>query len=89
MKLIIRNLSRQTKESEILALLSSIGKVTEFTLVMDQATGNSKGFGFAEMPYNDEANAAIKTLDGRDIDGSKIRVKKAAKGTKQKFSSDK
>ena len=44
---------------------------------MDKDTGNSKGFGFVTMPKAGEANAAIKNLNGKSIDGQKIRVKKA------------
>jgi len=44
-------------------------------LVMDKATGKSKGFGFVEMPHAGEARAAIKGLNYRDIDGNRIRVK--------------
>jgi len=45
--------------------------------VLDKATGGSKGFGFIEMPRPGEANAAIKSLNGKLVVGSKIRVKKA------------
>jgi len=45
--------------------------------VLDKQTGNSKGFGFVEMPKQGDAKAAIKNLNGKEIDGSKIRVKKA------------
>jgi RNA recognition motif-containing protein len=44
---------------------------------MDKATGESKGFAFVEMPKVGEAKVAIKTLNGSDVDGSIIRVKKA------------
>jgi RNA recognition motif-containing protein len=44
---------------------------------MDKETGSSKGFGFVEMPKQGEAKAAIKVLNGMELDGSKIRVKKA------------
>lgn len=47
------------------------------TLVMDKQAGESKGFGFVEMPKAGEAKAAMKTLNGTELDDSKIRVKKA------------
>jgi len=53
------------------------GKVQSCTLVMDKKTGDSKGFGFIEMPKPGEAKAAIKHLNGKDVAGSKIRVKKS------------
>jgi len=77
MKLLIRNLARTTTEAELLKLFEAHGAVQSCTLVMDTATGESKGFGFIEMPKPGEAKAAIKSLNGKDIGGSKIRVKKA------------
>jgi RNA recognition motif-containing protein len=77
MKLLIRNLARTTTEASIRTLFESHGTVQFCNLVMDKETGNSKGFGFVEMPKKGEANAAIKDLNGRELDGNKIRVKKA------------
>jgi len=77
MKLLIRNLSRDTTEAELLALFEAHGAVQSCNLVMDKVSGGSKGFGFVEMPKPGEAKAAMKTLNGNEIQGSKIRVKKA------------
>ena len=77
MKLLIRNLARTTSEAEIRALFETHGTVQSCKLVIDKNTGVSKGFGFVEMPKQGEARAAMKTLNGEEIDGSKIRVKKA------------
>ena len=77
MKLLIRNLARSTSEAEIRALFEIHGSVQSCKLVIDKNTGISKGFGFIEMPRQGEAKAAMKTLNGKEIDGSKIRVKKA------------
>lgn len=77
MKLLIRNLPRTTTEAELRALFAEHGAVQSCTLVIDKETGGSKGFGFVEMPKPGEAKAAIKLLNGLDIAGSKIRVKKA------------
>lgn len=46
-------------------------------LITDKDTGRSKGFAFVEMPNDDEANKAIEGLDGTDLDGRQIVVKKA------------
>lgn len=75
----MRNLSRETTEAELLTLFEAYGNVQYCTLVMDKVTGKSKGFGFVEMPHAGEARAAIKGLNYRDIDGNRIRVKKAEK----------
>jgi RNA recognition motif-containing protein len=77
MKLLIRNLARTTTETSIRTLFESHGTVQFCNLVMDKETGSSKGFGFVEMPKQGEAKAAIKDLNGRELDGNKIRVKKA------------
>jgi RNA recognition motif-containing protein len=77
MKILVRNLSRETTEAELLALFRTYGEVQYCKLVMDRETGKSKGFGFVEMPRAGEARVAIKGLNARDVGGSKIRVKKA------------
>lgn len=77
MKLIIRNLHRDTIEAQLRSLFETYGDVQSCKLVMDKDTGGSKGFGFVEMPKQGEAKAAMKNLNQKDIDGSKIRVKKA------------
>ena len=79
MKILVRNISRDTKEAELLALFEEHGKVQYCKLVMDKVTGKSKGFGFVEMPNAGEAKVAIKALNYKDIDGLKIRVKKSEK----------
>jgi RNA recognition motif-containing protein len=77
MKLLIRNLARSTTETELRELFESYGPVQSCNLVMDKKTGVSKGFGFIEMPRPGDAKAAMKNLNGTDMAGNKIRVKKA------------
>jgi RNA recognition motif-containing protein len=77
MKLIVRNLARTTTEAALRAMFEVHGAVQSCTLVMDKETGSSKGFGFVEMPKQGDAKAAVKVLNGKDVDGNKIRVKKA------------
>jgi len=80
MKLLIRNLSRDTTEQELRTLFTAYGKVQYCTLIRDRKTGASKGFGFVEMPNPGEAKSAVKNLNGTDLGGQKIRVKKAEPG---------
>ncbi|HEX5637312.1 MAG TPA: RNA-binding protein [Gammaproteobacteria bacterium] len=82
MKIIVRNLPRNLTEEELRAMFMAFGRVQSCDLVMDQATGQSKGFGFAQMPLVHEAKAAIKGLNGKDMSGVKIRVKKAEEADK-------
>jgi len=77
MKLLIRNLARSTTEAELRTKFEAYGTVQSCNLVLDKETGNSKGFGFVEMPKQGEAKAAMKHLNNTDVAGSKIRVKKA------------
>ena len=58
-------------------MFETYGRVQSCNLVMDKVTGASKGFGFVEIPKPGEARAAMKNLNGKDVAGSKIRVKKA------------
>ena len=76
MKLLIRNLARTTTEKELRFLFEPYGTVQSCTLVTDKTTGASKGFGFVEMPGPGESRAAMKNLNGKDVAGSRIRVKK-------------
>ena len=77
MKLIILNLARSTTQKELKVLFEQYGAVESCDLVLDKATGGSKGFGFVEMPEPEEANLAIKSLNNKKVSTKKIRVKKA------------
>jgi len=77
MKLLIRDLARSTTETELRDMFEVYGTVQSCNLVLDKVTGGSKGFGFIEMPRQGEAKVAMKSLNGKVVDGSKIRVKKA------------
>jgi RNA recognition motif-containing protein len=77
MKLLVRNLPRSLPENELKALFEAFGDVQSCDLVMDNVTGESKGFGFVEMPKVGHVKAAIQALNGKEISGNKIRVKKA------------
>ena len=77
MKILIRNIARTTTEVELQKMFESYGRVQSCSLVLDKETGSSKGFGFVEMPMQGEARAAMKALNGKELDGNKIRVKKA------------
>jgi RNA recognition motif-containing protein len=91
MKILVRNLSRDTTEAELLALFKEYGDVQYCKVMMDRVTKRSKGFAFLEMPRAGEAKVAIKALNARDVGGNKIRVKKAEQseaGVAEKASGD-
>ena len=76
MKILIRNLARSTTEKELSAMFQAFGTVQSCNLVIDPESGESKGFGFVEMPKVGEAKAAVKNLNYKDDGGNKMRVKK-------------
>ena len=77
MKILIRNLARDTTEEELKEMFEAHGKVKSCSLVIDKVTGRSKGFAFVEMPKQGNAKAAIKNLNATEVAGNIIRVKKA------------
>ena len=77
MKLLIRNLDRLTTEEELKGLFQKFGAVQSCNLVIDRDSGETKGFGFIEMPKSGEAKSAMKNLNNKTIGNNKIRVKKA------------
>lgn len=78
MIILIRNIDRAITEQEVRKLLETHGKVRTFDLVIDKATGQSKGFGFADMADLNQATNAIQELNGFQLGSQKLRVKRAA-----------
>ncbi len=79
MNILIRNLSRKITESELREMFSPFGTISSLNIVMDEKTNTSKGFGFVEMDDPKEAKSAIQALNGKKVDGEKIRVKSTLK----------
>lgn len=75
MNITILNLSRDTTSAHLIKLFTTYGTVQSCEIVMDKQTGLSKGFGFIRMSNDDEANAAITSLNGKKIGGNIIRVR--------------
>jgi len=80
MKLLVRNLDRNTTETELRALFEAFGKVQSCTVVTEKYTGKSKGFGFVDMPSPGESKAAMKNINNMEVGGKKIRVKRTTPG---------
>ena len=74
MDIYVGNLSYQTTEPELQDLFEKHGSVTSARVVMDKFSGQSKGFGFVEMPDRNEAINAIKALNEQDFMGRNLRV---------------
>jgi len=77
MNIFVAKLNFDTRESDLQEAFEAHGTVDSVKIIMDKFTGRSKGFGFVEMPNDDEAQAAIDDLNDRDFDGRTIVVKKA------------
>jgi RNA recognition motif-containing protein len=73
-KLYVGNLSFETTENSLTDLFSQAGRVTSANLIQDKFTGKSRGFAFVEMSTSEEANKAIETLHGKDLDGRALTV---------------
>jgi RNA recognition motif-containing protein len=74
MNIFVGNLSRQTVESDLRAAFEAHGQVSTAKVITDRATGESKGFGFVEMPQQSEAEAAIANLNGKELQGRALTV---------------
>lgn len=77
MKILIRNLDRETTEQELQTAFEVHGKVQSCDIVKDKSSGLSKGFGFIEMPKPGNAKVAVKSLNDTLLGANKIRVKYA------------
>lgn len=77
MNLYVGNLPYRITEDQLRQAFEEYGRVSSCTIIKDKVTGQSKGFGFLEMPESSEAEAAINQLNGRDLMGRKINVNEA------------
>jgi RNA recognition motif-containing protein len=76
-KLYVGNLSFQTTQQDLEDLFGQSGQVESVSIVTDRDTGQSRGFAFVEMATSEEAQAAIRALDGKDVDGRALKVNEA------------
>ena len=74
MNIYVGNLSWNLKDQDLSNLFASHGEVSSAKIVTDKFTNRSKGFGFVEMPNDDQAQAAIAALNGTEVDGRNIVV---------------
>jgi RNA recognition motif-containing protein len=74
MNIYVGNLSYSATETSVRDLFEGFGEVTTAKIVTDKLTGSSRGFGFVEMPNDDEAQKAIADLNGKEFQGRKVVV---------------
>ena len=77
MNIYVGNLVRETNEDDLRKAFEAFGEVTSAKIIIDRDTNYSKGFGFVEMPDQQEATSALSGLDGKDLQGRTLKVNEA------------
>lgn len=77
MNIFVAKLNFKTRNEDLQSAFAKFGQVTSAKIVMDKDTGRSKGYGFVEMPNDNEAKNAINALNEKELDGRVIVVKPA------------
>lgn len=76
-KVFVGNLSWNTVEDDLLQLFGQFGEVLEAKIITDRETGRSRGFAFITFAEDQDANSAISSMDGTELDGRSLRVNEA------------
>ncbi len=74
MNIFVSNINFRTQQESLFNHFASFGEVSSAHIVTDRETGRSRGFGFVEMPNDEEGQAAIEALDGKELEGKELRV---------------
>lgn len=77
MKIYVGNVSYQLTSEGLKSMFDAFGSVESAKIIEDRETNRSKGFGFVEMPNDEEAKAAIAALNGKEADGRTLNVNEA------------
>jgi len=77
MNIYVGNLTREVNDKDLQELFGQFGQVASATIIKDKFTGESRGFGFIEMPSKEEAMAAISGLNGKELKGRSLTVNEA------------
>jgi RNA recognition motif-containing protein len=77
MNIYVGNLAFNVTADDLKEAFSAFGKVESANIISDKFTGQSKGFGFVEMPDNSDADKAMKALNGQNLKGRNIKVNQA------------
>ena len=88
MKIFVGNLSYNVTEDDLRQAFEDFGQVASATVIMDEQSGRSKGFGFVEMPVPAEAQSAIAALNGQAFKGRTITVNEARSQSDDRRGSD-
>ena len=86
MNIYVGNLSHQTSEDDLRQAFEVLGQVESVNIIKDRFSGESRGFGFVEMPSKDEAQKAIEEMNGKDLMGRAVNVNEARPKTDRRDS---
>ncbi len=75
MNILVSNLDTNLKNEDLLSLFAPFGEVSSAEIAIDSFTDKSRGFGYVEMPEDEQATAAITALNQKDMNGRKLEVK--------------
>ncbi len=82
----VGNLSHQTTEDDLRQAFEAFGQVESANIIKDKFSGESRGFGFVEMPSKQEAQKAIEEMNGKDLMGRAVNVNEARPKTNRRDS---
>jgi RNA recognition motif-containing protein len=77
MNIYVGNLSTTINENDLREAFQAFGEVSRAAVIKDKFSGESRGFGFIEMPKKEEADKAISMMNGRDLKGRSAKVNEA------------
>ena len=77
MNIYVGNLSREVTEDDLRSAFEAFGEVSKASVIKDKFTGETRGFGFVEMPDSDAAQTAISEMNGKDLKGNSLKVNEA------------
>ena len=77
MNIYVGNLSRDLNEGELREAFAAFGEISSAAIIKDKFSGESRGFGFVEMPNKEEAQKALSALNGKDFKGRPLTVNEA------------
>lgn len=83
MNMYVGNLAYNVTEEDLKSLFSEYGEVASVNIVKERFSGQSKGFGFVDMPNNSEADKAIKALNGSKVKEQSIKISQAKPPSKK------
>ena len=86
MNIYVGNLSSDATEDDVRQAFEAFGEGSSINIIQDRFSGESRGFGFVEMPTKTEADAAITGLNGQDLKGRAINVNEARPRTENRRS---